>query len=853
MRKILLLIFVLLLSVLGLTACGQKTHEHVFDVRNTANEYLCSEADCNAKATYYYSCKCGEKGNETFMSGSPLGHSFTNYVSDNNATCVDDGTKTARCDRNGCNETDVKTDENTKLGHSFTNYVSDNNATCVKDGTKTARCDRNGCNETDVKTDENTKLGHSFTNYIPDGNATYERDGTKTARCDHDGCTETDVKTDENSMLKSSLAFKTLAVNGNKVYGKVSNKTKTFSFIEEIRTEGRMKFVVSSDSYGTQPIATKEIPLVIGDNKVYVIEMLDGEPGTVYEVTVRRKNVYTLTFNANGGTEVDEIVAEEDEIVSEPITTRAGYTFNGWNYDFSQKTAKSATITATWSADTDTPYLVEYYLEKAYYDDYDLYERVRLQGTTDTKVSAEKKTYDFFTLDSGKSVTDGNIDANGQLVLKLYYNRQRFTIKNMNPEYGTLAITPATIKYGCEIEIRALTHRGCDFVGWYIGNELMSSEPFIGKYMPEHNLQARFKIKDEMSIYEIEATTNTCKIKKLIASQLTQITIPEYVDSIGGHAFETSKLTSITIPDNIKSIGYYAFNCCYELKSVTIGKGIQKIENSVFSFCTSLTEVNMHDYIYTFEDYVFYKCSALTEITLPAYLKKMGGCTFEGCVKLQRITIPSKVYSIGYKSFCGCVSLTDINISEGVGEIEANAFEGCYSLTSITLPTTLTSIRTWAFHNCYRLFEVINNSNIDLDDDRYISTDIKKYAQVIQKGGSSGIVNVNGYLFYDLGYDCYLLGYVGNETELTLPTDYNGRSYKIRDYAFYCAGSIHKIIISGGVTEIGNYAFRNISTGIGGVDEIKYNGTVEEWNTIKKGSYYKDDKVVVVCSDGTAS
>ena len=28
------------------------------------------------------------------------------------------------------------------LDHSFTNYVSDKNATCTEDGTKTAKCDR---------------------------------------------------------------------------------------------------------------------------------------------------------------------------------------------------------------------------------------------------------------------------------------------------------------------------------------------------------------------------------------------------------------------------------------------------------------------------------------------------------------------------------------------------------------------------------------------------------------------------------------------------------------------------------------------------------------------------------------
>ena len=69
------------------------------------------------------------------------------YVSDNNATCEQDGTKTAKCVRygtGGCTATDTVTDTDSKLGHLFEDYASDNNATCEQDGTKTAKCVRYG-------------------------------------------------------------------------------------------------------------------------------------------------------------------------------------------------------------------------------------------------------------------------------------------------------------------------------------------------------------------------------------------------------------------------------------------------------------------------------------------------------------------------------------------------------------------------------------------------------------------------------------------------------------------------------------------------------------------------------------
>lgn len=87
----------------------------------------------------------------------PTRHSFSNYISDNNATCLADGTETAKCDR--CEVTDTRTDVDSKLGHSFTSYVSNNNATYEADGTKTAKCDR--CEATDTIIDIGSQLARN--------------------------------------------------------------------------------------------------------------------------------------------------------------------------------------------------------------------------------------------------------------------------------------------------------------------------------------------------------------------------------------------------------------------------------------------------------------------------------------------------------------------------------------------------------------------------------------------------------------------------------------------------------------------------------------------------------------------
>ena len=171
-------------------------------------------ATCTGKGVRTYTCT---SSSHTRTEDIPaLNHSFAGqaYVSDNNATCEQDGTKTIRCvryGRGGCTEKDTVVDTGSMLGHSFDEeaYVSDNNATCEQDGTKTAKCVRygtGGCTATDTVTDTDSKLGHLFEDYISNNDATYARDGTKTAKCvRYDQCGETHTIPDEGSRLKLPL------------------------------------------------------------------------------------------------------------------------------------------------------------------------------------------------------------------------------------------------------------------------------------------------------------------------------------------------------------------------------------------------------------------------------------------------------------------------------------------------------------------------------------------------------------------------------------------------------------------------------------------------------------------------
>ncbi len=112
---LLLTVFALSTCVFTLTACN---HQHSY----TTEVF---EPTCTTGGYSKHTCSCGGIYTDNFV--NPLGHSFTNYISDNNATFYSDGTKTATCDRNGCNVTDTTTDTGSKFSNGLKYALNSDN------------------------------------------------------------------------------------------------------------------------------------------------------------------------------------------------------------------------------------------------------------------------------------------------------------------------------------------------------------------------------------------------------------------------------------------------------------------------------------------------------------------------------------------------------------------------------------------------------------------------------------------------------------------------------------------------------------------------------------------------------
>ena len=138
------------------------------------------------------------------------------------------------------------------------------------------------------------------------------------------------------------------------------------------------------------------------------------------------------------------------------------------------------------------------------------------------------------------------------------------------------------------------------------------------------------------------------------------------------------------------------------------------------------------------------------------------------------------------------------------------AFSDCTGLTSVTIGGSVTNIGDYAFSDCTRL------TSVTIPD---------------------SVTSIGERAFY------YCKG-------LTSVTIGKGVTHIGSSAFMYCTG-LTSVTIPDSVTSIGECVFRDCT----GLMSIKFNGTIEQWNAISKGYYWKDGvpATQVVCTDGTIS
>lgn len=239
------------------------------------------------------------------------------------------------------------------------------------------------------------------------------------------------------------------------------------------------------------------------------------------------KKDFTLSFNTNGGNNVNSIVAKNGDSVVLPSATRVGYTFNGWRdsngivYTAGSKFIMpigGANLTVQWTPNTNTKYIVKHHQMNLDGSSYTLSETENKVGTTDSTLtlSSLKKQYNGFTYLHGmvgnEVATNTTILPNGSRVIDLYYSRNKYLLnisgwldgkysqgtENSNGVYGRADVYVngvlsssscidfyTEVFYGSTYEIKnVVSSPGRQFNGYKIGNfndsEWVSNKGIIG-------------------------------------------------------------------------------------------------------------------------------------------------------------------------------------------------------------------------------------------------------------------------------------------------------------------------------------------------------------------------------------
>lgn len=364
----------------------------------------------------------------------------------------------------------------------------------------------------------------------------------------------------------------------------------------------------------TQTVITNDVDkLPAGEYIVRPAITLTGTDAAKYGKTEKnavltiRDSAHVISFNSTGGSYVEEMTVRDNETVTAPTPTRAGYKFAGWYsdskltkaFDFAAPITKDVTLFAKW--EKEISYTVGFDTQGG-----SKVETAAVVEGSKVTVPADptKAGYKFAGWYADKEYTkayDFNTPVTKDVTLFAKWEKEETPSTEKPSTEAPSTEKPSTEQPTTQTPTTQATPAA-------VGTTTKTS---VGTY----------------KVTASSASKKTVAFTKAASKSVKKVTIPSTV-TVNGVSYKVTK-----IADN-------AFSGCKKMTKVTIPSTVTEIGASSFKNCTKLTSV-----------------------TIPKNVTKIGKNAFSGDKKLKTVTIKStKVKTIGKNAFKGIAGKSTIKV-----------------------------------------------------------------------------------------------------------------------------------------------------------------------------------------------